>query len=63
MKIYIRSILILLLLALPAVAAYSETRYVSDELVITLRAGKGDAFRIKTHGGLGSEAIHNLRGS
>lgn len=46
MKGIIRLILILLLLALTSIAAYSETRYVSDELIITIRAGKGDQFRI-----------------
>jgi SH3 domain protein len=35
-----------MLLALPSVMAYSETRYVSDELVLSLRAGKGDGSKI-----------------
>jgi SH3 domain protein len=46
MKRNITITLLAALLALSAVAARAETRYVSDQLVITLRAGKGTEFKI-----------------
>ena len=46
MKISLRHILISLLFLLAASSAYAETRYISDHLIVTVRSGKGNEFKI-----------------
>jgi SH3 domain protein len=42
----IPSVLLLLTFCLPAVPAFADTRYVVDELIITMRLGKGTGYKI-----------------
>ena len=46
MKIFRSSIIIALLFLLVSSAAWAETRYVSDYLIVTVRSGKGNEFKI-----------------
>ncbi|MCK5913020.1 MAG: TIGR04211 family SH3 domain-containing protein [Desulfuromusa sp.] len=46
MKISLRHILISFLFLLLASSAYAETRYISDHLIVTVRSGKGNEFKI-----------------
>ena len=46
MKISLHHILISLLFLLAASSVYAETRYISDHLIVTVRSGKGNEFKI-----------------
>ena len=46
MKISLYHILISLFFLLAASTAYAETRYISDHLIVTVRSGKGNEFKI-----------------
>ena len=39
-------VLLLLTFCLPALPAFADTRYVVDELIITMRLGKGTGYKI-----------------
>ncbi len=46
MKISLHSILFALLFLLATSSAYAETRYISDHLIVTVRSGKGNQYKI-----------------
>ncbi len=46
MKISLHAIMITILLVAFAFSAHAETRYVSDKLIVTVRSGKGNQFKV-----------------
>ncbi len=46
MKISLQFIIFSLLFLLATASAYAETRYVSDQLIVTVRSGKGNQYKI-----------------
>ncbi len=46
MKIFLKFILFSFLFLLATSSAYAETRYISDHLIVTVRSGKGNQYKI-----------------
>ncbi|MDX2494006.1 MAG: TIGR04211 family SH3 domain-containing protein [Desulfuromusa sp.] len=46
MKIFLQSAIFSLLFLLAVSSAYAETRYIADQLIVTVRSGKGNQYKI-----------------